>query len=267
MSWGTIKNNTGSDVTITDVGQTVPANATAFDPGEDKRVNYANSNDFISLISGGSPTLTFNDGNADLSPSDAIDHIKNFQQKMLLDVDLAPMSRLKQATAGYTFQARAIEFETAVDGSLVNQNPTDGTDWGDATLKFYKDVSGTWTECTDTTDRDNNCERTVLDWEPNYDMDLIGGFLDFETKPTVDVLISCIGVPDLTEAQGGTKIMISNINAKYLSEGSVRIDGRTTKHMLYNATYHTNKMRFIILHPKGTNNKHKLQVVWEHFKA
>lgn len=189
-----------------------------------------------------------------------------------LDGDEAPLTRVKQATKGYTYQARAVEFTTSLGGSLVNENPIDDSDWGDVTLKFYDALGAeipdvhpwggynTWQDQLDV-----KAVKTVVDFMPAYDFDLIGGFLEFDPKPTTDVRVSCIGVPDFPVQAGGSKVMISNINAKHLPDGTVTVDGRVTKHMMYNGGIGTNKLRKIIKHPVG--EKHLIQIVWEHFKA
>ena len=68
-----LKNNTGSPVIISDVGQTVPAASQLLIQVTDYLL-YAASSDVIILI--GDSTLTVNDGSTDLSISDGTDLIK-----------------------------------------------------------------------------------------------------------------------------------------------------------------------------------------------
>ena len=85
-------------------------------------------------------------------------------------------------------------------------------------------------------------------------------------QPTTNVRLWCIGVPDLTEVQGGTKVMINGLNMKFVADHQqIVIDGRTSKHMTYDATYHTNKIRMVVKHDAGS--KFEFELIWEHFKA
>jgi len=176
------------------------------------------------------------------------------------DFDGDQYVRIKNSSEGYTYQARSIEFETSVLASTHNEDPF-GSDWGDATIKFY-DVSDV--ELTTQGTCDTDCVKTVFDWEPLYDYDLIGGEVSVLLAPTVDMRMYCVGVPDVPANLGGSKIMINGINLRFVPH-TIKIDGRTSKHMTYDATYHTNKMRKIIKHPAGT--KCKIEVIWEHYRG
>ena len=177
------------------------------------------------------------------------------------DPDGDQFVRIKVNTTGFTYQARSIEFSTSTLNSVTNQNH-DGTDWGDATLTLY-DASDN--VITDQTTADTSCVKTVLDWEPTYNYDLIGGKLAAKALITQDARIWCVGVPDIPANQGGSKVMISGLNLAFLTEKQqIELDGRTAKLMTYDATYHTNKMRKIIKHTAGA--KYDIEVIWEHFK-
>jgi hypothetical protein len=59
---------------------------------------------------------------------------------------------------------------------------------------------------------------------------------------------------------GGSKEFASGINLKFLApDSSFEIDGRVTKFLTYDATYHTSKLRIILKHPAG--NQSNMQVV------
>jgi len=68
-----LKNNTANPVSISDVGQTVPASSQITIASQDYLL-YAASDDVVTLV--GNSTLTVNDGSNDLSISDGIDLIK-----------------------------------------------------------------------------------------------------------------------------------------------------------------------------------------------
>lgn len=197
--------------------------------------------------------------------ADYTEYVADYQANSnptLTDGDGYMLQRPKMAPKGWTFQARAIEFETAKLGSIYNKKH-DGSNWNDATLKFYDDEDN---ELTTQGDILASGVKTVLDWEPLYDYEVVGGFLSRITTISQDVRCHIIAIPDLTEGQGGSKLMVSGINLQYIDDGDrLTVDGRTSKRLNYNATYHTNKLRIQLDHPAGSQNK--LMVVFEHYKA
>ena len=174
------------------------------------------------------------------------------------DADGAILQRVKQASQGFTYQARAMEIETSVLSSLVNIHE-DGSSWGDGTLKFYDSSD---VELTTQANIDLYCVKTVLQWNPTYSYDLIGGFLEQISTPLVDIRLWAIGAPGIAD-----KVMINGVNLRYLTSGDrLLIDGRTSKYMQYiGAAPNANAMQMVFKHP--TAYKMKIMVVWEHFKA
>lgn len=169
-----------------------------------------------------------------------------FNGKMTqLDSDGALMSRTKVAPSGWNYQLRGMEFTTGTAGSLVNKDVLNA-DISDATLTLY-DAQGQIT--TDLA----SCVKTVLDFEPAYDIYVVGGKMRFLEQPTADVRLNLIGVPDVPASLGGSKPFIQNVNLKFIptAEG-VQADGRAAKWLQYSATYHTNKLRVILYHPVST---------------
>lgn len=178
------------------------------------------------------------------------------------DSDGAPLSRVKQAPAGWTYQLRVLEFETSNLSGLFNKTPN-LHDIGDAVVKFY-DANGE--ELTEQLDITADCVRTVLDIEPPYDYYLIGGLVKIAETPESDVRLSVIGVPDYP-APAGSKIMVQNVNMRFIGkDDKVEADGRASKGLLYNNPVpHTNKLRLMITHPAG--QKHKFMLALEVFKV
>jgi hypothetical protein len=205
-------------------------------------------------------TAIFKKGTAD-DPSDQKDFEDNYKtagNTTYTDGDNASLQRTKMATAGWTYQARFMEFTTSLLTSIKNDD-VDATDHGDATIKFYDDQD---VELTVQGDLDTDCVKTVFCFEPIYHMELIGGSIKASPTPTNDVYMWCIAVPDLTQAQGGSKNMINQLNLKIKPEMS--IDGRTPKRMNYDAVYHTNKLCKTFKHNAG--DQCKIMVEIEHFK-
>ncbi len=211
------------------------------------------------------------------SPSDTTDlndFVNNFKalgNKRLdpRDSDGSTLNRTKITTTGWHYQAHGLEFETSKLSSLYSKK-ADNTEYNFSTIKFYKDVSGTEVEITgddlNQTFLDTNCIKTVVDWEPTHDIELIGGSLKQKSLPTQDVHMWIVGVPDVSEAYGGSKPFVTNVDLAYIGlEDGINVDGRVPKYMAYSATYHTTKLRLIFRHLAGF--KHKLHFVFELFKA
>jgi hypothetical protein len=132
-----------------------------------------------------------------------------------------------------------------------------------ATIKFYDDQG---TELTTQVDIDANCVKTVLDWEPPWDYEIIGGQFRQQALPPGNIYLGVIAVPDVPAAGGGSIEFVNGVNLKSVGlEDSVRSDGRTSKKLAYDATYHTNKLRFILRHDAGV--QHTMDIMMEIFRA
>jgi hypothetical protein len=210
-------------------------------------------NDGISDIVGISNQINFlKDG--DMSPRDS---------------DGSPLQRTKITTTGWHYQLHGVEFETSKLDSIQSKK-VDNSEYGFTTVKFYKLVNGAEVQIIgddlNQTYLDSNCVKTVIDWEATHDLEIIGGLLRQQAVPTEDIRLWVVGVPDVSEAYGGSKPFAVNINLMYIGlEDGVRVDGRAPKYLAYNATYHTTKLRLILRHSAGFN--HKLHMIFELFKA
>lgn len=207
------------------------------------------------------------------SGADQIDFETNYQSlanqsyALPVDSDGAPLSRVKMTTSGWAYQLHSIELETSKLDSVVELKE-DNTSWGFASIKYYQLIDGVETLMSAPTqgDLDTNCVKTIVDWEPTFDYEIMGGFLKQISVPSSDVRLWVIGVPDVPAIYGGSKLFISSINLRYLgTEEGIRVDGRAPKYLAYNATNHTNKIRIMLRHPVGMN--HKLCFTMEIFKA
>lgn len=183
------------------------------------------------------------------------------------DTDGSVLQRPKYAPPGWTYQLRSLEFETSLLGSARSKKVAPGTkvetDWGDVTLKFFNAAG---TELTDQTTIDTDAVWTQVDFEPTYDIEIVGGAVRLLTELTTDVYMTLIGVPDIPTAYGGTKYFVSDINLNYIpAQGVINADGRTSKKLTYDATYHTNKMRALFRHAAGV--KHRIQINYEFYRS
>ena len=227
---------------------------------------WANSDSLIIDITDGK--IQINDGTIDISGiSNQINFLKDIRL-VPLDSDGTPLSRAKITATGWHYQLHGIEFETSKLNSLYSKR-VDNTDYGFSTLKFYRDVSGVDTLITgDDLNQeylDSNCIKTIIEWEPTHDIEIIGGLVKQYSAPTENIRLWVVGVPDVAAAYGGSKEFAVNINLKFIGiEDGVNVDGRAPKKMEYNSTYHTSKVQIILRHPVGLN--HKLHMIFELFK-
>lgn len=252
-------------VSHTYAGQVIDANSSYTIQGVEQ-IKWANDDALMSDI--GSGKAVVNDGTNDISGvSNQINFLKDIDNAPR-DSDGSPLQRVKVTTTGWHYQLHGIEFETSKLNSLYSKK-ADNTDYGFSTMKFYKDVSGSEVEITgddlNQTFLDTNCIKTIVDWEPTHDVEMLGGCLKQKTIPAQDVKLWVVGVPDISEQYGGSKPFVVNVNLVFIGlEDGVSVDGRAPKYLTYNATYHTSKIRMIFRHPAGFN--HKLHMILELFK-
>lgn len=197
----------------------------------------------------------------------------------LTDSDNAQIIKSKTTRAGWHFEPRSIDFTAGVAGSLYNRkhdgNTIDsGTDYGDAALFFY-DASGVAiTQNGETlaewqTRLDAQCVRTQIDWQPTYEMDIIGANVSILNAPegTDRAYLWVIIAPEIPAEYGGQVPFLSGgWNARHFkSTPTTYLDGRGVYSMAYDPVYNSNKLRVIVKHQ--LNCRMELQFVAEHFKA
>lgn len=177
------------------------------------------------------------------------------------DSDGSPLQRIKITTAGWNFQLHGVEFTTSKLDSIFSKKDN-GSDFGFTTIKCY-DANNVLLQTQD--DCDIGAVKTIIDWEPNHDYEIIGGMFKQHTVPSTDVRLWVVGVPDVPAIYGGSKLFTSNINLKFLGlEEGIKADGRSSKYLTYNAINHTNKLRIILKHDTGI--KHDIHLILEIFK-
>lgn len=207
-------------------------------------------NDSKVLSDIGSGDGVINNGTSDITDvSTAINFLKD-EDTSPRDIDGAPLQRAKITKQGWTQFNCFMEFQASKP--VVQHSKTKTMVDGWATVKCYKMVDAAYVECVDAADALANCVRTVLDWEPDCDYEIIGGEIRALDRPTSNFRVRVIAVPDVPYNSGGSKVMGSGVNLKfYNTRESVHADGRTVKLLSYNAVYHTNKIRFIADHAQG----------------
>ena len=204
--------------------------------------------------------------------SDATDFEDNYksngnQSLVPRDSDGSPLQRGKTTKTGWHYQPHWVEITTSKIGGIYNKDDN-GVDLGFATIKLYDDIdSASATEITVQATADTDCVKTVVDWMPTHDYEVIAAKIFQDGKPSNDHRVYVVAVPDLTPAQGGSiPFSTGGINLKHLGTGAAAdTDGRSSKYMTYDATYKTNKFRIIINHPAG--EQHTFAMLFELFMA
>lgn len=169
------------------------------------------------------------------------------------DTDGAQIVRVKAAKRGWSFWAIPIEFTTSTIGGSMFCQFSDGTNIPGITCKIY-DNSDTEITTPGTLNANlNTCVKTVIDFEPPFDYEIIGGDLRINSNPSQDIRLWIIGAPDIPTGSGGSKEFASGVNLKFMApDASFDVDGRVTKALTYNASTHQGKMRILLKHPAGT---------------
>jgi hypothetical protein len=226
-----------------------------------EEVKWANDDKTIISITNGE-LIVSNGDSADANINNinrAINHLKNIPEQ--LDSDGASLIRPKAAKAGWTYHLLPIEFTTSKLSSLYAKKPNGDNRSGITYQIFNSDgdeISGSQYEST--------AVKTVVNFEPTYDYEVIGGHIQQHTKPTTDVRLYVVAVPDVSEAYGGSKEMVGGVNLKFIDPTDrITADGRVSKYMVYNSVYHTNEISVIVRHEAGV--QHELLLLLEIFKA
>lgn len=170
-----------------------------------------------------------------------------------VDTDGAKIVRNKAAKRGWGFCSLPFEFETSRLNDTLFAQDAAGNNRSFITMKSYNASDAEVTTAGLLNANYATIVKTVIDFEPPYDYEIIGGDLRTLSTITTDIRLWIIAVPDIA-APTGSKEMGGGVNLKFLNPGNVfSVDGRVTKFATYNATYHTNKIRMIFKYPPGVN--------------
>lgn len=170
------------------------------------------------------------------------------------DIDGIPFMRLKASKKGWSFWAVPIEITTSTLLGSVFCKSVAGVDVPGITCKIYKADDSEITTAGLLNANLALCTKTVLDFEPAFDYEMIGGSVRINSNPGQDLRLWIIGAPDIPAIYGGSKEFASGVNLKFLApDNSFEIDGRVTKYVTYNATTHQGKLRVVLKHPAGLN--------------
>lgn len=169
-------------------------------------------------------------------------------------------SRTLIANRMTTFKKRVMMLTTSSPSSVHNINPVTGVSYNDTLVRCY-DVAGNLLNGNYTF-----CVKTVIDWEPAYNYEVVGGAVDVPASlinsATSEWFVSAVGVPDLPPEMFGSIDYISETCIEALANNRIESDGRAISYMpyRYGGIPGTNKLRFIIKHPAGQAKRFQFHI-------
>lgn len=200
----------------------------------------------------------------DKNPSDETDLIEfetNYlpsvnPSRQLYDSSGKPYARLAIANEGMILQCMSFNFKTSDKDSLRCKDHDNVTDKGYHTLTLFDENDNATTTNADAV-------LTRVDFEPDFNYEMIAGHFFQKSEPTSDIFAYLIVCPDIAEEDGGSHNMCNGGFNLAMIERYYKIDGRAPK-MLYYSQGHTNKLSFFFYHNKGY--QHELQFSVEYYK-
>jgi hypothetical protein len=222
---------------------------------DDKRHSWAYNDDVIKALS----DEYFEIHNSIEAISGLAEQLRWLQNSIPVDVEVTDRveARTVNCKLGRKLHNRYITFTTSDQDNYDNTNWKD-EDFGDLTY-IMKDVNG------DTTTVEADCKETWLDWEPSFDYEIFGGgiFVPAELDGSNDDAweVHVVAVPDIPTAYGGSIDFIANPRIKWVKGTWLTVcSANNPAELLYDATYHTNKIRFVVKHPVGAQTEFQLNL-------
>jgi len=175
-----------------------------------------------------------------------------------IDSDGRVITRPIAAQSGWTAQFHTLRISTSTTSGVYSKK-RDGTDTGFCTY-VMKDVNGA------TTATPADCVETQVTWEPNYDTERVSGKLYQKEPPAQDVYLWVVGAPDVPAQYGGNVAFTEGgINLADVGiGGTADFDGRASKFIAYDPTYHSGKFLIVCKHSAGF--AHSFTIMFEIFK-
>lgn len=175
-----------------------------------------------------------------------------------IDEDSATIVRPKAAKAGWKAQFHSLRISTATTSGIVSKK-RDGSNTGFTTY-VMKDVNGA------TTAVEAGCVETVITWEPDHDMELVGGQLLQSGPPSTSIMLWVTAAAHIPAAYGGS-VAFSQGGLELMdvgSGGTIDLDGRVSKFIAYDSVNHSGRFEVALKHAAGT--QHSFTIIFELFK-
>jgi hypothetical protein len=174
------------------------------------------------------------------------------------DEDGSTINRVKAAKAGWKAQFHNLRITSSKVAGIFSKK-RDGSDVGFCTYTM-KDANGA------TTSTEADCVETIVTWEPNHDMEIVGGQLLQKEPPTSDMFLWITAAAHIPAQYGGSIAFTEGgINLADIGIGGVvDFDGRASKFIAYDATNHSGKFEIALKHTAGV--QHSFTITFELFK-
>lgn len=180
------------------------------------------------------------------------------------DSDGSRIVRVKVTKSGWHYEPRSISWKCGGRASLYNRDPA-LADLGDAVLKFYDAGGVALTQGAEESDVDfqtrltADCVKTLVDWWPQHDIDIIGGILFVKNVTADRAVVHVVAAPDIPAILGGSvPFQNGGFDLSFFhdagtgqSSGQLNLNGRGVKTLVYDPVYASNKLRFSVNHPAG----------------
>lgn len=174
------------------------------------------------------------------------------------DEEGASINRVKAARKGWKAQFHSLRISTSTENGVQSQK-RDGTDTGFCSYTM-KDSEGA------VTSDPQQCVETVVTWEPQHDIEIVGGRALQKEPPNENVWLWVTTAVHIPEALGGNIAFTEGgINLQDIGIGGIAdFDGRASKYIQYDPIYHSGTFEICLKHPPGF--QHSFTVIFELFK-
>ena len=231
-------------------------------------VSWGNDSSVLSSIGNGDLIVAKDDsGNHDITDiAQAINYLKNVPNDM--DESGRVITRQAATQKGWHYQAHSIQFEVNKLDSIYNKD-RNGNDLGFSSMKIYDDQGN---ELTTQASVDTDGCKTVIKWQPTYDIEVISGNIRQVTKETVDSYIYVDAVIPTGYPAPYDKLYVpftqGGINLNYIgADESLKTDGRAAKlipcslgaYFEITVNYEPNLL--------NNENRHKMSIIFETYKS
>lgn len=188
------------------------------------------------------------------------------------DSDGRPLTRDVVTEPDWHYSPRSLDFYTSKLKSLYNRShlcdpsnlTTGGTidgslDLGDAWMHFFDGTNTELIQGQDELDADfqtrltGNCTKTVIEFEPPWDYDVIGAKLQIRNPPADRAYFWFVAAPDIPTMYGGSVVFMGGgMNLHFFSEyETFYCDAKTVSRVQYDPTYHSGKIAIFAKHNVG----------------
>lgn len=232
--------------------------------GDEDRRKYGYDDTFL-VDYAASKAGVYDEDALQTSYSAAISYLQTNEVFTPRDEQGKPYFTQSMTNTAWYYSPHSLDFYTAKYKSLYNRNHSgaeidDGTDAGDAWLKFYdadgaEIVHGGYEESDEEYQARlaAGCVKTIMSWEKTESFDVVGAQLYIANTPADRAYLWVIAAPDIPYEYGGSKpFMGRGMNLQMMQEKSVhQFDAKTSKTVHYDPIYHSGKVDCVVKHAVG----------------